>query len=543
MFFKVINSKGYQYLKLVHSYRQNKKINQDVIFNFGRLDQLKNSGQLKRWSMQLSKIAGIPTAYLEDMEEVRKFCYGDLPYNKLWNKYKFSQLLRKINIKKKTQFDFIKTIYLQVIDRLLSPQSKLSCFNTQHRYINIEDVELQHIYRSLDILADSKEQIEEYIFNQNVNLFNMQIDIVFYDVTTFHFESVKADELKDFGFSKAGKFNEVQVVMGLLVDMEGRPIGFDLFPGNTPDSNTFLNALNALKQRFSIRRLIFVADKGINSNMNLHLLKNAGYEYIVSARIKNSSKKLQNTIFSSEQYNETRNKEGKLTFKYKIINENLIRYKDEQGNWHSHKDDLIITWSSDRAERDRKIRERQIKKANESIKKGKKPDNKKGHKRYIALSGEQKIIGLDEEQIKKDVLWDGYYGIQTSEKELDVNKIIDAYYTLWKIEDTFKLLKSTMRTRPIFHWTPKRILGHFVMCFIALVLERALEIRLKINQIEASPNKIQEALNSMMLTEIKLKDEYYYLKSKLNFLSSKILSIFHIRQPRNITPKAEFNIG
>ena len=118
------------------------------------------------------------------------------------------------------------------------------------------------------------------------------MDVVFYDITTFHFESNRADDLKEFCFSKAGKFNEVQVVMGLLIDMEGNPIGYDLFPGNTFDGNTLLEALAALKQRFSIRKIIFVADKAINSKKNLHLIMAAGYDYIVSARLKNSSKKV-----------------------------------------------------------------------------------------------------------------------------------------------------------------------------------------------------------------------------------------------------------
>jgi transposase len=115
--------------------------------------------------------------------------------------------------------------------------SKRGTFNNRQRYVTMPKIDL-HLYRSLDILCENKERLEEMLFYKNVNLFNMQVDVVLYDVTTFSFESVKPDSLRDFGFSKNGKFNEVQVVMGLLLDCEGRPIGYDLFPGNTFDGNT-----------------------------------------------------------------------------------------------------------------------------------------------------------------------------------------------------------------------------------------------------------------------------------------------------------------
>jgi transposase len=170
-------------------------------------------------------------------------------------------------------------------------RGKLACFKRQQKSINIEDVKLHHLYRYLDLLAEAKAAIETTIFDRQKVLFHLSVAVVFYDVTTFHFESNRTDDVKEFGVRKAGKFSEVQVVMGLLIDMEGNPIGYDLSPGNTFAGNSLLEALTGLKQRFSIRKLIFVADKAINRNKNLHLIKAAGYDDIVSARLKNSSKK------------------------------------------------------------------------------------------------------------------------------------------------------------------------------------------------------------------------------------------------------------
>jgi transposase len=166
------------------------------------------------------------------------------------------------------------------VSHLLAPSSKLACYNNQDRYFSAGSVGLNDLYRSLDILAGAKETIETKIFDTNANLFNLSVDVVFYDATTFSFSSVIADGLKDYGFSKSGKPGKVQVVMGLLIDCYGRPIGYELFPGNTFDGKTLSAALDSLERRFGIRKVIIVADKGIASKVNLKQITDKGYSYI-----------------------------------------------------------------------------------------------------------------------------------------------------------------------------------------------------------------------------------------------------------------------
>lgn len=233
----------------------------------------------------------------------------------------------------------------------------------------------------MDILADNKEKIEWHIFNINRNLFNMRVDVVFYDVTTFHFESINSDELRNFGFSKSGHFNEVQVVLGILIDTEGRPIGFNIFPGNTSEHKTFIHALDSLKKRFQINHLIFVADRAMNSKENLYHLREAKYDYIVSARLKNTTQKIKCEIFDKQGYKIRYDADGNELYKYKVI-ENVIHwYKDEAGNYHQYKDHILVTWSKTRSEHDREERERMIKKAASNLEKGLPIENKKGWKR------------------------------------------------------------------------------------------------------------------------------------------------------------------
>ena len=430
-----------------------------------------------------------------------------------------------------------------VIDRLLRPQSKLATFNKQGRYIGIKDVSLHHLYRSLDILADNKKQIEKHLFDRSRSLFNSKIDVVFYDVTTFHFESVRSDQLREFGFSKCGKFNEVQVVMGLLIDTEGHPIGFDLFAGNTFDGKTLISSLKKLEEDFQIRQVIIVADAGINSSKNLCQIKQAGYDYIVRARIKSFSNSLKEQILDEEGYVDVaKDENGEVTLSYKSIDEHSFEYVDEEGNKNRMNDRIIVYWSKELSDKNKRDRERTIKKAEEIVSSGRSINDKKGYKRYIQTEGKGKIIGIDQSKIEEDSRLDGYMAIQSSVRDLDVVRIIEEYHQLWKIEESFRVLKTTMQTEPIFVWTPKRVLGHFVMCFIAFLLERVLEGKLRKNGINASAETIREAVNSLELSEVKYNENVFYLRSRHNALASKILNTLKIKHLKNVIDKAEISL-
>lgn len=180
--------------------------------------------------------------------------------------------------------------------------SKLSTSEKRSWYLDIPEMDLNHLYRSLDLLAENKENIENYVFDRNRTLFNMGGDVVLYDVTTFYFERVREDGFRDFGFSKDNKINEVQIVVGLLIDSEGQPIGYELFPGNTLDSKTLERSLGKLKERFNIRQVIIVADRGLNSKLNLSRIKEMGYDYIVASRLKKMPESVIGEVFDSKGY-------------------------------------------------------------------------------------------------------------------------------------------------------------------------------------------------------------------------------------------------
>ena len=405
------------------------------------------------------------------------------------------------------------------ITHLLNPSSKLKAYNRQNRYLGLPDIKLHHLYRSLDILADNKQTIEDYLFYRTKNLFNLSLDVVFYDVTTFYFESVKKDSLKDFGFSKDNKLNEVQVVMGLLIDKNGMPVGYELFPGNTYEGKTLEKSLLKLKERFKIDRIIVVADKGMNSKINLEKIKDMGFRYIVSSRLKSMNKELLKKVLFKEDFINDKN------YDYK-----KMELKDKN---------LIVTYSEERAKNDAKKRDKLIKKAMEYTLKPSliKASNKRGGKRFIENTGECSY-SLDEDAISKDKMFDGYYAVETNDLELSPKEIISNYGMLWKIEESFRIMKSTMEVRPVFHWTEERIKGHFMVCFLSFLLERNLEFKLKEKNIDCSPERIKEALNSMNLVEADMEGNKFIIKVKPLPLAQNIFAALRINYLKNIPDTA-----
>ena len=536
MFIKITKSKNYKYLQIVESYRENGSIKHRVLFNLGRLDLLNKNSQLANIGKKLLELTGHKVDLIDDMKEHSRVIYGHIVYRKLWDRFDFKDVI--LSLKKQTKINFAldEIIYYLVINRLLAPSSKKRAYERQGNYYKIQqNIQLQHIYRSLDFLSDNKEQIEKYIYNRQLNLFNIKVDVVFYDVTTFNYESNDADELRDFGFSKANKINEVQVVLGLLINSEGRPIGYELFEGNISETKTLLKSIEKISKRYKINKVVIVADKAMHSKSNLHMIRQAGYDYIVSSKIMNASSQIKEAIFDESGYHHKIDEQsGEIIYSYKDI-PNKFTYKDEQGRTYEYEDRLIISWSEERAKKDYKKQQRLIQRAQKLVEgKNKTLVQKKGAKRYLKTDTVAKITALDHDKIEQDAKWHGYYAVQYSGNKLTHQQVMEQYHQLWKIEESFRIMKSTMRTRPIFHWTPKRIKGHFMLCYIAFVLERTLEIKLRRNGVELSAEQIKDHLNTLQLSEIHLNDKRFYLKSKNSSQASKILRALKIKPFKNI---------
>jgi len=329
MFIKTTKAKQYEYIKLVESYRENGTTKHRLLYNFGRADLIKNDKSFLNVVKRLCEIAEIAVdknsdtdskSIFDNCSEATLYNYGYLAYLKLWSELGIKDILYELkSSSSKIQFPIPETVFLMAVQHLLEPRSKLSTYAHQNRYFNLEHIPLQHMYRALDKLGAWKEDIESKLFEHNYVRTGQKVDVVFYDVTTFAFESVAADELKDFGYSKDCKFKEVQVVMGMIIDINGMPVGYELFQGNTFDGKTMVEALKNIKKRFGIHRVIIVADRGLNNKDNLNLIKEAGYGYIMSSKIKGMSNVMKEKILDLEGFSIVNDKSGNEDFRYKTL--------------------------------------------------------------------------------------------------------------------------------------------------------------------------------------------------------------------------------
>lgn len=543
MFIKLTKSGKNEYAYIVRSYREDGVTKHEYLFNLGRFDEIQNNPSFERLGLRILELAQSKRAVdLGKVSEAETVNWGYLVYKKLWDEFELARVLGEIQKCGKTQFSLSDACFLMVIEHLLSPRSKLATYDRQGRYINLPEVKLQHLYRALDKLDLHKETLEDTLYFRRRNLFNRQVDVVFYDVTTFSFESVKADTLRDFGYSKDGKANEIQVVLGLLIDADGCPIGYELFPGNTFEGSTLETALEKLEKRFGLRRVIIVADRGINSKVNLKRITDRGYSYIFASRIRRMGKKIEELIFDPAGYNEFASEKDGMV-RYKVV-DYTNHVTGEDGKKVALAEKLIITYSDRRAKKDRADRLRLIEKAHSLLEDpGKiKATNKRDGKKYLKNTNQETWL-LDMEAIARDERFDGYYAIQTNETELPATEILEAYRTLWKIEESFKIMKSTLEVRPVFHWTEPRIKGHFVVCFLAFLLERTLEFKLARAGVEGvSPERIREALNTLNFAEIEIEGRKLLIKTKGTELSSKILKAMRIKHPKNVSTPEELTL-
>jgi transposase len=362
-----------------------------------------------------------------------------------------------------------------VIARLCYPVSKLKTtdYLYKHKGISI-DVEL--IYRYLDKLhSKQKELVQQISYTHTLKVLNNTISVVFYDVTTLYFEIEEQDDLRKTGFSKEGKHQHPQILLGLLVSVDGYPLAYEIFEGNKFEGHTMLPVIERFKAKYQLERLIVVADAGLLSNENITELQRKGYEYILGAKIKSEKHVLQQQI----QALSLRSGECKEIA------------KDESTR-------LIISYSQSRAKKDALNRQRGLEKIERAISRGKlskKNINNRGYNKYLKLEGEVNVC-VDYEKFNKDALWDGLKGYITN-TTLSKDRVIEQYGNLWKIEKAFRISKSDLKIRPIYHRLRRRIEAHICKTFCAYKVYKELERQLKTAQVGWSPEKAIDIANTI----------------------------------------------
>jgi len=338
-----------------------------------------------------------------------------------------------------------------VLCRLVYPGSKLKTINYFKRHLNI-DVSVYSVYRFLDELnADLKPTVEQISFEHTKKILNGKIGVVFYDMTTLYFEASGDDDYRIPGFNKDGKHQHPQIMIGLLVSNQGYPIGYQIFEGNTSETKTLIPVLETFQKKFDIGKPIIVADSALLSQKNIDALRENEYEYILGGRLKNETE---------------------------IIKTKIIKLETEQGKpkeLKSKNGRLIVSYSPKRDYNDKKNRKKGLIRLEKKVRSGKLSKehiNNRGYNKYLKLSGEVNIT-IDYEKYEADSVWDGLKGYVTN-TSLSRKKVIENYSQLWQIEKAFRISKTDLRIRPIYHRLKNRIEAHICICFTAYTIYKEL---------------------------------------------------------------------
>lgn len=425
-------------------------------------------------------------------------------YGKIYEELGFNNLFAN---PKRNEY-FAEALKHIVLARIANPKSKRSSVKMLEEDFGIS-LNLDKIYIMMDKIDSAMiERIQGKAYYATKQVLGGKISVLFYDATTLYFESFTEDDLKQNGYSKDLKFNQPQVILALLVTQEGLPVGYEVFPGSCYEGHTVIPVLQKLKRNYDLEKIIFVGDKGMLNEDNLHFLEENNFYYIVGARLKNLTEELTKEILDLEKY-QIEDKEDK----YIVINKGDGRR-------------LVINHNATRARKDKYDREKAIEKVIKKLKKSKDPKaliSNYGYKKYLAIEGEAKIK-LDETKLAAESKWDGLHGVITNVQDKEAKEILAHYRGLWEIEESFRVSKHDLKVRPIFHWVPPRIQAHLAIAFMAFTSVRHLEHRVALQYQCMSPEAIRSELTHVQTSFLRHKQSHklYCIPSKISNEAKKI---------------------
>jgi len=391
-----------------------------------------------------------------------------------------------------------------VIARLVAPKSKLATTRYFNDFLK-EQIDVEQIYRYLDKLYNKqKTKVEKISYEHSKNILGGKIEAVFYDITTIHFEIEKEDELRKPGFSKSGKHQNPQILLGLLVSQNAYPLAYDIFEGNQYEGNKFLPVINAFKEKYILESLTVVADSGLMSAKNIEELIANDNDFILGARIKNESKIIKDQI---------------LALNLKAGESSIIEKGDLK---------LIIHYSDKRAKKDKHNRERGLKRLEKEIKSGKLTKNsinKKGYNKYLKIENQIEVT-IDYDKFNADDKWDGLKGYITNSKQ-SKDELISNYKHLWQIEKAFRVSKTDLKIRPIYHRLQRRIEAHICINFVAYKIYKELERQLKSKKSEITVDRAIEIIKSIFGLEIKHNENKDFVIINKIESQSELLKLFN----------------
>lgn len=539
MYLKIITKKGISRLYLYESYYKNGKSNQHCIESLGRLDELQKKyddpvSHFKKIAEErtLEKRASRKTSVTIDLDaemhidednlknvgySILKTIYKDLELDKFWKRK-----LRGTAIK----YDLEAVFRLLVFSRILYPASKLETFHAKDVYFEkMDGFSEKDVYKALDMFDRYNEELQKWIYDHSSKICVRDMSVSYFDCTNYYFDIGRSDmdAFDDDGkpVDKKGNPAEIKyrkrgpeknhrpdpiVEMGLLMDKNGIPLAFDLFPGNESEKVHMCPIINRVKNEFNSGRIIFVADRGLNTSDNIYFLNgdnkgdyNPRDGYVYGQSVRGADAEFKAWVladgYKTEKFRDGDGNEITFTHKSRIHPKTIHVNRTVPGQKKKKKKEVSIDqkqmayYSEKYARKQKRDREIMIARAKDLIAHPKKYDRitAAGSGAYVQNIAFNKTTGeivegreltLDLKKIEEEEKYDGYYSIVTSELGMSDHEIRDTYKGLARIEETFKISKTEFESRPVFVWTNAHIEGHFATCFTALVLIRLLQAKL-----------------------------------------------------------------
>jgi hypothetical protein len=493
MFVRTKKSGSYQYLQIVQNERVEGRVRQQVIATLGRLDVLQKTGQLDALLASCARFAehsAVLSAHRQGrLATAEKVAIGPaLVFERLWQELGFPQLFAQLLQDRKFEFDVERAVFLTVLHRLFAPGSDRAAEVWRRRYAirGAENLQLHHLYRAMAWLGEPlpddaqagatpfaprlvKDLIEEGLFLRTRDLFS-GLDLVFFDTTSIYFEGAGGETLGRFGHSKDHRSDRKQIVVGAVLDGQGRPVCCELWPGNTSDAKTLVPIVDRLKSRFHIRSICVVADRGMISRETITKLQDAHRDtrFILGARLRSVKEISEEVLSRAGRYQEVfgPRKTSKDPAPLKVKE---VRVEDRR---------YIICHNEDQARKDRSDREAMLAGLQARLRQSATSlVGNKGYRKYLRTR-EGGGFELDSAKIEKDARFDGKWVLQT-DTELAAAECALKYKELWMVEHLFRSVKSILETRPIYHKCDETIRGHVFCSFLALVLLKELLTRLE----------------------------------------------------------------
>ena len=501
------------------SIRKGKKTTSKNVRRIGRLSELKKeyTDPIAHFRAEAKRLTDegrsessfeIPANLMLDPMKKRRVMLGYIFPQSVYYSLGLNTVMRGIRNESKATYDFNRIMRDLIIGRVLSPLSKSSTYEKAFSFPEPPDYDLQHVYRSLSLMAKSFDLIEEKAFKGMKKYADVDTSVTYYDCTNFYFEIEEEDGFRTYGKSKENRPNPI-VQMGLFLDRNGLPISMCINPGRTNEQKTMIPLEKLMKERFGIEKFVVCADCGLSGKRNLRFNSTENHGFVVTKSLKKVSEDVRARLMGDGGWKRFGDASGRL-YSLKEIREDanlrdVIFYHDERFAMGSDgfEERIVTTYCGRLREYQRNVRERQLQRAMELVRQGKirKGVNQNDVRRFIVVDSvtengevaEKKVFSIDRERFEEESEYDGFYAV-TTDLDDDPGEIIRINRGRWEIEESFRIMKSDFDGRPVFVSREDRIRAHFLTCYLAFMIFRIIEQKLNKGDVRYTDPEILRTL-------------------------------------------------